>query len=394
MSRSTHQIAVKGVDETAGVFASVQARAAAASAKVRSLVGGALASAGAYLSVRSIMQTVNDLGAMSDMAMRAGASVDEMTRAAAAFQVAGLPVTMQSLSTALMWMQKNTGKQGMGAFLETARQIAAIGDGAERGAELVRNFGRAGLMLQPLVSGGADVVDKFVQLQSLMPGVAQSAADAGDSVADAQTILSSGVKSLWQNAIGRICELWGEEFPGGVRAGALNAANWVEYALKKMYHYVVAWGAKIGAAGQALFNWIANDYSWEQAWSEYGEVAEMLDRDMSAQLQRIENARDDYKKRLSTMKVDDLANLFGGKGAKQLGETVGETAAKAATRITNDLVLGGSNAASRMAILGPTLQSETKKQTELLQSIDEGVKLMADAQSDAGDNYIATDLGV
>ena len=72
MSKSQHQIVVKGKDETAGAFASIQARAAAASLKMRRMLGGALAAASTYLGVRSISRAINELGNLSDLAMRAG----------------------------------------------------------------------------------------------------------------------------------------------------------------------------------------------------------------------------------------------------------------------------------------------------------------------------------
>ena len=68
MSKSTHQIAVKATDQTAGAFASIQTRAAAASAKLRSMLGGAMAAAGAYFGFRSIAGAINELGTLSDIA--------------------------------------------------------------------------------------------------------------------------------------------------------------------------------------------------------------------------------------------------------------------------------------------------------------------------------------
>lgn len=392
MSRSVHQIAVKGKDETGGAFASIQSRASAASAEIRSMLGGAIAAAGAYIGVRTISGTIQQLGQLSDLAMRTGSSVEDLTRAATAFQIAGLPLSVDALGRALMYLKKNTGKEGMEAFLSTAREIAAIGDGAKRGEALVKNFGRAGLELQPLVSGGAETVDNFAKLAALMPHVTQASANAGKAVADAQTLLSKGVQMLWQRAIGRICAMWGDDFPGGVRAGALNAVNWLEYALKKMFNSLNRWGTKIALAGQAIFNWLGNGYSWEQAWSEFGETNALLDADLDAQAAKIEKFRADYLATLKSVDLNALAKVFG--GARRMGETIGEEAAKAAKRVSNELILGGTNAAQKLAILGPTIQSETRKQTELLEKIAENTEKTADNTDEAADAYSATDLGV
>ena len=48
------------------------------------------------------------------------------------------------------------------------------------------------------------------------------------------------------------------------------------------------------------------------------------------------------------------------------------------TRISNDLIMGGSNAAMRLQLLGPTLQSESKKQTSLLEKIATNTEKTAD----------------
>ena len=51
MSKSTHQIAVTGVDKTAKAFASIQARAIATGNRIASAMGGAIAAAGAVQSI-------------------------------------------------------------------------------------------------------------------------------------------------------------------------------------------------------------------------------------------------------------------------------------------------------------------------------------------------------
>ena len=50
MTQSTHQVAAKGVDKTGAMFQSIGARAKATGAQIRSVMGGAIAAAGAYLS--------------------------------------------------------------------------------------------------------------------------------------------------------------------------------------------------------------------------------------------------------------------------------------------------------------------------------------------------------
>ena len=84
MSKSSHQIAVTGVDQTAKTFQSIQARAIATGRRISSVMGGAIAAAGAYLSFRSIKGGIDELGSLSDMAMKAGTSVEFLTKATTA----------------------------------------------------------------------------------------------------------------------------------------------------------------------------------------------------------------------------------------------------------------------------------------------------------------------
>ena len=390
MANANLTMGVTGIDKTGAAFNSIKMRAKATGASIRAALGGALAAAGAYLSLRSIGGAIGQLGQLSDLAMKAGMSVEFLTKATTAFQVAGLNVSAESLVKAMQFMQKNTGKQGEGAFFDIAKQIAAIPDAAQRAQAAVQVFGRSGLELLPLVNNGQAAIDKFQKLQAIMPGVSTAAANAGDAANDALTIFGKGAQAIMLKAVGKICALWGDEFPGGVRAGALNAINAVEWFCKKAFALATKWGANIGNAFNAIWNWAANGYTWEQAWSEFGEVNDILNSQMDEQLKAIDKAREDYKKTLSEMSVDDLANPFGkAGGAAAAGESFGAAAAK---RISNALIVGGSNQANRLAILGPQYQNEAKKQTSLLEKIAKNTEKTAENTEEGGESYAPTDL--
>ena len=390
MANANLTMGVTGIDKTGAAFNSIKMRAKATGASIRAALGGALAAAGAYLSLRSIGGAIGQLGQLSDLAMKAGMSVEFLTKATTAFQVAGLNVSAESLVKAMQYMQKNTGKQGEGGFFELTKQIAAIPDAAQRAQAAVQVFGRSGLEILPLVNNGQAAIDKFQKLQSIMPGVSTAAANAGDAANDALTIFGKGAQAIMLKAVGKIAALWGNDFPGGVRAGALNAINAVEWFCKKAYALATKWGAEIGNAFDAIWNWAANGYTWEQAWSEFGEVNEILTNQMDSQLKAIDKAREDYKKTLAEMSVDDLANPFGkAGGAAAAGEAFGTAAAK---RISNALIVGGSNQANKLAILGPQYQNETKKQTSLLEKIAKNTEKTAENTDEMGEAYTATDL--
>ena len=104
MSKSSHQIAVTGVDQTAKTFQSIQARAIATGRRISSVMGGAIAAAGAYLSFRSIKSGIDELGSLSDMAMKAGTSVEVLTKTSTAFQVAGLNIGTGQLVRSMQYL--------------------------------------------------------------------------------------------------------------------------------------------------------------------------------------------------------------------------------------------------------------------------------------------------
>lgn len=388
MSNSTHNLKLKGVDATGGAFTSVGAKAKATGASIRAALGGALAAAGAYLSLRSVAGAVNQLGQLSDLAMKAGMSVEFLTKATTAFQVAGLNVSAESLVKAMQFMQKNTGKQGEGAFFETAKQIAAIPDAAQRAQAAVQVFGRSGMELLPLVNNGEAAIEKFQKLQSIMPGVSTAAANAGDAANDALTIFGKGAQSIMLKAVGKICALWGEEFPGGVRAGALNAINWLETFFKKAYAYINKYSAYLGALGGLVADFFTQGP--EQAWKVYTGTIDAATADFENTIKAADEQREKYKATLKEMSVDDLANPFGkAGGAAAAGEAFGTAAAK---RISNALIVGGSNQANKLAILGPQYQNETKKQTSLLEKIAKNTEKTAENTEEGGEQLAATDL--
>lgn len=254
MSKSTHQIAVTGVDKTAKAFASIQARAIATGNRIASVMGGAIAAAGAYLSFRAVKGGIEELGNLSDMAMKAGTSVEALTQASLAFRVAGLNLPVETLAKSFQYLKKQTGEGGLDNFYKVAQSIAAIEDPAERGAALVKNFGRAGMELQPLIDGGTEAVQKMQTLSEIMPGVSQSAADAGDEAADSLSILGTGIHSLFLEVVGNIVGMFAKDLPGGMRAGALSAVNWLKtFALKAKATLTVV-GANIGAFGGLIMD--------------------------------------------------------------------------------------------------------------------------------------------
>lgn len=379
MSKTIHEIAIKGKDQTAGAFGSIAARAKMTGAQIRSVMGGALAAAGTFMGIRAISGSVSEMGRLSDQAMKAGTSVRDLTQASIAFNVAGLEIGVDQLTRSMLYLEKNTGKTGMSAFYDTIAQIAAIEDPAKRGAELVKNFGRSGMELQPLIAGGAEAVEKFQTLASIMPGLSDAAANAGDSVADAQMFLGNGVKTLWQEVIGKVIRMWSEDFPGGVRAGALNAVNWIETFAKKCY----AWIAKLGTNVMSFGALLGDIFTMgpQAAWQLYLDTNAAADSDFEQRIDRANKSREEYVSKLKTLNVDDLANPFSKRG-KSAAESASAASTISSKAIRNELVLAGSNDAAKLAAFGPQYQSETKKQTQLQKKLVESAEEIAQRLED------------
>lgn len=439
MSRSSHQIAVSGVDLTKKTFDSIQARAIATGRRISSAVGGAIAAAGAYLSFRSIKGGIDELGALSDMAMKAGTSVETLTQTSLAFQVAGLNLPVETLAKSFQYLKKETGDGGMDNFYKVASSIASIKDPAERGAALVRNFGRAGMELQPLIDGGEEAIRKMQLLTEVMPGVSQAAADAGDQAADSLAILGKGAHDLFLNVVGNIIGMWAEDFPGGMRAGALSAINWLDTFARQAKAVIALIGGKIGAFGgliidgfvpamkvlgatftkvftipvkliagiqTSIISVIALVYDavtkgpkaaldnfkgtmaamgkdlWKdvtdtsafsgpvdelkQAFDVFTGTLDAADKDFQGRMAAADERREAYLAKLRQLDVDDLANALGGKGRN--GKGGGGSGAASAARVVNSLILGGTNNAMKLSMLGPQI-SEQKKTNELLQKV-------------------------
>lgn len=384
MSNANLTLGIKGVDKTGAAFKSVQWRAKATGAQIRSMMGGALAAAGAYVGFRALASNINEMGKLSDQAMKAGMSVEDLTRAATAFQVAGLSLSVDQVTKAMQYLNKNTGKQGMPALWETVAQIAAIEDPAKRGAELMKNFGRAGMEFAPIVDGGTAAVQKMQDLISIMPGLSSSAANVGDEYADAMTFISNGTKSILQGALAKLLSYFSEGLPGGVRAGALNAMNWLEAFAKKAHAWIAKIGTDIlafGALGVDVFT-----KGPAQAWKIYEGTISAADAEFAQRIESANKSREAYVEKLSTFNVDDLANGLGFKRGKTAASSGASAAASvSAKQIRNELVLAGSNDAAKLAAFGPQYQSESKKQTELLEKIAKNTDATATAVEESNE---------
>ena len=395
-------LVIEGVDRTAGAFSSIGARAAAASARLRGVLGGALAAAGAYMGFRQIASGINELGHLSDIAQKTNTDVGDLTRTAQAMDVLGIQnMGVDQFAKAMDYMQKTTGRVGMEGFYQTLEELGKIEDTAKRGQEAMKIFGRSGMEFMPLINGATDGVAALRGVIDVMPGIPQSAADAGDAVADAMNIASNGFKSVWLQAIGAVCGWFDTQFTGGVREAALLGAAYLEYYAKVGASNAVHWYQQaqngienLGAGVSSFFGALAGGASVKDAFGfarEQYEFETNASGEVSAnELIELEKRQQAWKAALDERKAkiaeynENMANAAKMRQApKPTDIEADDNGVKAKSqRVQNKLMLGDSNELRKLSILGPSYQAETKKQTALLKRIAENTK-KADATGGA-----------
>lgn len=397
MSKSTHQFEIRGVDKSGKAFNSIKNRAATTAGQIRSMVGGALAAMGTYMGLRSIKQSFEDLSHLSDTAQKAGLGVEELTKSAEAFKMMGIQnMGVDQFARSLLLMEKNTGQQGVEGFEKVVVELSKIPDAAERSKAAMAVFGRSYQEFLPLINAGEEGVQAFRKVREAMYGVSDAAAQAGDTAADVMGAAADFVKNMWYEGLRMVCGWFGEDFTNSGREAAKNVFTDFEYYLRRAMIAVTKWFKKtqsyfeaVGAFWGGVIGSKMNGASWSEAFDwglksyndglkEMGQEWDKIDAEAEARIARADERR--KNQRMKNKDLDRNANALGGR-RKVLDDGEGGASngsVKAVSKIVNDLVYAGSNAALKMQILGPTFQSETKKQTEFLKKIAENTEKTAD----------------
>lgn len=393
MSKSTHQFEIRGVDASKGAFESVKSNAKATAGAVRSIVGGAIAAAGAFAGLRGIRESVAELGKLHDIAQRTGTDVGELTKATQGFSALGATnISIERFGKALDKMAQTTGKTGMAGFYDVVREIGKIPDVAERSQAAMKVFSETGLDLMPLINAADDSVEALQCVVDAMPAIPQEAADAGDAVNDAVGFAAQSVKSIWMEALGKVCGWFDDQYVGGIRGAALQAGNYLAYYARMGAAKAMTWFHKIidgftllnKNVGNFIGGFIGTLYGGgsfkdalnmavDQVWQDMRasmDYWDELDKIEEERTERFEQQFEDRKIAIEKFSAsyDKVAAKLKRRGASARGAAETD-AAERKQQIRNDLVAANSNEALKMQILGPQLQSETKKQTKLLERI-------------------------
>jgi hypothetical protein len=414
MSTSTHNIAIRGKDQTATAFQSIQARALAAGNRISKVMGGALAAAGAYLSVRAIKGGIDELSHLSDIAMKANTTSGELMQLSQALGVLGIQgANVDSLARSFSLMEKNTGRSGLAGFYETIGEIGKIEDVSKRGQEAVKAFGRSGLDFMPLINAAENGTAALQGVVGAFGTISEASANAADDIADGVSELTGTFKTLWLEALGTVAQWVSGDFGGSFRQSMMALSAWISYwaknvgdillkpflAFQKFFtSFYSALGALGGSIYEGLFGsggtwgdvWdnVSNAYmdEWRELGIEYDNIDERMQKradELAARLEAARNFQANY---------EGAAKNTGARNAAS-PEAATQAAAERAVRISNGLIEGGSNASRRLSLLGPDYQNEQKKQTDLLKKIAENTQQTAD-NTEGGDSlYQETDLG-
>ena len=131
--------------------------------------------------------------------------------------------------------------------------------------------------------------------------------------------------------------------------------------------------------------------AFAEAAEEYEKVADELEKKEEARTERFKRNFEERKIEIQKFqRAYDQAAVSIESRRKKDGLDDSTVGGKLPT-VKNELIMAGSNEARKLQILGPQLQSETKKQTGLLQKIADNTKSTADNTADEGEKVEVTE---
>lgn len=405
MSTSKHQIQVRANDQTAAGFKSIKNRAGATGQQINSMLRGAITAAAGYLSFRSIHNGIEELGHLSDVAMKAGTSVEELTKMETAMGQLGIQgMNVEALATAFKHMEKTTGRQGMQGFYETIAEIGKIPDASKRGEEAMRIFSSAGLNFMPLINAAENGTEALENVVNAMPGISDSAANAGDAAADALGLAMAEIKAQWLNGLGGLCEILGGSFSdgvgegsaiavvkfvGGFKAGVIKLTAWIHEHFMSFFDDLCE---GIDTVGNYMSHLFEEGYGWTDAAADAAdasiarrnatEATQDLLRGVVADIERETSRRIEELKKLNEAMAGAAKATGRNEKMPEKKKEEAETVKRASRAISNSLMMAGSAEALKLQMLGPRTEAEQKKQTKLLEKIEKNTAETAESGED------------
>lgn len=389
---------VKGVNRTGKVFKEI-ATSAANVGRTVAMIGaaGIGAAAGAFA------LAARELGKLSDVAMQAGVSTDEITKLSTALNILGLRSnTPEQIATAFSKMAKSIGETGLPGFKRAIKAISELATVEERSAAAMAVFGKSGLDFMPIIEAAAkDGMSALEDVTNAMPGVSQAAADSGDKVADAFVLVTQGAKALWLEACGKIAGWMDTKFKGGVREAAMAGNAYMKYFAKagvlnmqafangcvsifnqmgsSWENVVIRMGEYLTRYFKALGGWIMDfvNVTWDDIKEKglFGRANENFQRAMETATDKLWKGIDlkefvpdlsGIRKELA-LELEAAAKAAGSVGSAAVGfaatDAADETAEKiqkAMKAVRNELVSGGTYKAATLSMRADYAKGEDK----------------------------------
>lgn len=257
------KLKVSAVDETARVFKRVASSAlgvAGAIAKWTAAAGiGGVAAFTTAVAVAS-----KKLSTLSDVAQAAGTTTEEITKLSTALGILGVKGSApEELSLAFQRMTKATGAVGMEGFHKIVEEIAKLPTITERSAAAMQVFGRSGTQFMPIIEAAAkNGILALKDLEAGIPGISQSAADAGDAFADSMDVMKAGAAKVWNEGLMKVASNIAGVFTEDVRTASLICAAQMEYLGRVAWEYMKPFFSNSAKAfddfGKLMVKWADN----------------------------------------------------------------------------------------------------------------------------------------
>lgn len=225
------------------------------------LVGSAVAGVKAYVGqLKSLSDEYSNLSGRAADAQTTASALLKITGAAKQANLRG--ASLESISTSLGAMAKNTGNVGTEGLAATLKALANIGDEQERLTRLSEIFGKSGgTMFAPIVAGGDGAVEEFLAVADTVSTVRDSTvakfADIGTALEQASESMHStwseamvGIVSAVENALGLSTE--------GTAETIATAVKYVHAGIEAVVKIIIAIPATVFRVGRIIGEFLRN----------------------------------------------------------------------------------------------------------------------------------------
>lgn len=202
------QVKAKGVNATNKMFAEVRSnisRLSGGFGRIMGAIGGVGMLAGGIAAAGvAAVKAAHALNEVNNAAMRAGETSSGMFQGlSTALSIKGYKMDIETLSSAMQRMRKETGRIGVAGFATTLKEISKLGSETERVTELTRVFGKAaGPQFAGMVAEGGEALEQYLLTAANgFSYVDDASYKAASNVAMGWDIVSQGMKSGWQQAM-------------------------------------------------------------------------------------------------------------------------------------------------------------------------------------------------